>query len=329
MPGTGGPDLPEPAEASERAEVPDAVAPAHDEGTGAADDTTTGADGPADDGDEARTGAGTTAGGVRHARHATEADGPVPGRVRAPDAGVRESWGRLRRVLAPRATRAQALAALLCALLGFAVVVQLQQNREDGLSGLRQDELVRVLDEVTRRSEELEAEVARLRQTRAELVTGTDTQRAAHEAAVRRAEVQGILAGALPATGPGIELRIGQGDRRITALTLYNVLEELRNAGAEAVQVNGVRLTASSYFLDTTDGVEVDGQTLEAPYLWLAIGDPDTMTVALNIPGGALAGVRSEEGTTSVVSRDEVLVDAVRPLRRPVHATPVPPEDAG
>lgn len=234
------------------------------------------------------------------------------------------AWTRFRRVLAPRATRAQLMAALLCVLVGFALVVQVQQNRTDGLSGLRQDELVRILDEVTQRSDELESEVARLRQTRSELVTGSDTQRAAHEAALRRAEVQGILAGALPATGPGIELRIGQADQRISAGVLYNLLEELRNAGAEAIQVNDVRLTASSYFVDTADGVEVDGITLRAPYLWLAIGDPDTITVALSIPGGALATVRSEEGTTSVVSRDELVVDALRTLRLPRYATPVP-----
>lgn len=196
------------------------------------------------------------------------------------------SWRTIGRALAPRATRAQLLAGLLCGLVGFALVVQVQQNRSEGLAGLRQDELVRILDEVTQRSEDLQRQAATLRAQRAELVTGSDTQRAARDAAEERAEVQGILAGRLPAEGPGVELVIREPEDRIPARVLYNVLEELRNAGAEAIQLGDLRLTASTYFIDTPSGVEVDGTALTAPYRWLAIGDPETIAPALNMPGG-------------------------------------------
>ena len=59
------------------------------------------------------------------------------------------SWRTLARSFAPRATRGQIITGLLCALLGFALVVQLQSNHDEGLSSLRQDELVRILDDVT------------------------------------------------------------------------------------------------------------------------------------------------------------------------------------
>lgn len=238
-------------------------------------------------------------------------------------------WHTLGRALVPRATRGQVITGLLCALLGFALVVQVQANRTDGLSGLRQDELVRILDDVTRRTEELQEQVVTLRARRAELVTGSDTEKAAREAAAARAEVQGILAGRLPAEGPGVELVVRQPEQPIPAAVLYNVLEELRNAGAEAVQVNDQRLTASSYFLETTVGVEVDGVTLTPPYRWLAVGDPDTMTTALSIPGGALAQVRNAGGLTDVEGRELVQISAVRPIERPQFATPVPAVEAG
>ncbi|MGZ4604272.1 MAG: hypothetical protein ACXV0U_11835, partial [Kineosporiaceae bacterium] len=57
--------------------------------------------------------------------------------------------GRLRRAMRPRATRAQLLAGALCALLGFALVVQARQTQVQGLDSLRQADLVRVLDNVT------------------------------------------------------------------------------------------------------------------------------------------------------------------------------------
>ena len=254
-----------------------------------------------------------------------------PGAGPPDDASARPAPSRrtLARALAPRATRAQAMAGLLCALLGFALVVQVRQNQSEGLAGLRQDELVRILDEVTRRSEELQAEATALRAQRTELATGSDTQRAAREAATERAAVQGILAGRLPAEGPGIELVLREPEDRIPAPVLLNVLEELRNAGAEAVQLGELRLTASSYVVDTADGVEVDGVALQAPYRWLAIGDPDTLGPALEMPGGALATVRTATGTGDLQARELVEITAVREVEPPRFATPAPAPAGG
>lgn len=244
----------------------------------------------------------------------------------APEAAAPQAspWRTVSRALAPRLTRAQLMAGLLCALLGFALVVQVQNTRTDGLTNLRQDELVRILDEVTQRAEDLEDEAADLRAQRAELASGSDSRRAAREAAAERAAAQGILAGRLPAVGPGVSLVVRDQDRGVPALVLYNVLEELRNAGAEAVQINDVRLTASSYFVDTAQGVEVDGVDLDPPYRWLAIGDPEVITPALEMPGGALAAIRSTGGDGALEARDQVEVEAVKELEEPRWATPVP-----
>lgn len=235
-------------------------------------------------------------------------------------------WRTLASAALPRATRGQLLTGLLCALLGFALVVQVQANRSDGLASLRQDELVRILDDVTRSREELAAQVTALRAQRTELLNSSDSTRAAREAAVERATVQGILAGRLPAQGPGIELVIADAGGKVRAATLYNVLEELRNAGAEAIQLGELRLTASSYVVDTSAGVVVDGTLLSPPYRWLVIGDPDTITTALGIPGGALAVVRNAGGSASLTPQELIDVTAVRELGAPRYATPVPAE---
>ena len=58
--------------------------------------------------------------------------------------------------------RSTVLITLLCALLGFAIVLQVRQTTTDQLSTLRQDDLIRLLEDVTVRSEQLEAEVVRL-----------------------------------------------------------------------------------------------------------------------------------------------------------------------
>lgn len=261
-----------------------------------------------------------------HGVHEAPGDGLAtpPSAVQAPPS----PWQTLARAAVPRATRGQILTGLLCAVLGFALVVQVQANREDPLATLRQDELVRLLDDVTRSGEDLEAQVAQLRAQRNELVTATDGERAAREAARERAEVQGILAGRLPAEGPGIEIVMADPTGDVPATALYTVLEELRNAGAEAIQLGDKRLTASSYIIDTRDGVVVDGEVMGPPYRWLAIGDPDTMTTALGIPGGALAVVRNAGGVTTVTPSELVQVTAVKSVDPPRYATPVPADEA-
>lgn len=269
-------------------------------------------------------------GSAEPASEPAEADA-APGLEADPGAGPPARpgpWQTLAHAFVPRATKGQLLTGVLCAILGFAVVVQVQANRDDPLSSLRQDELVRLLDDVTRNGEDLADQIAELRAQRNDLVTASDGDRAAREAARERARVQGILAGRLPAEGPGIELLVADPTGEVSAATLYTVLEELRNAGAEAVQLGDLRITASSYIIDTPDGIEVDGTVVPSPYRWLVIGDPDTMTTALGIPGGALAVVRNAGGTTSVTPSDLVRIDAVRLGDPPRFATPVPAEEA-
>ena len=224
----------------------------------------------------------------------------------------------------PRANRAQIFVAILCALLGFALVVQVQQTNVEGLSALGQSDLVRILDETAQRASDLEREAAALERSRQELLSGSDQQQAALDAATKTATTLGILSGRLPAEGPGFELTINESGGTIPALTLFNVLEEMRNSGAEAIQVNDHRVAASSYFVDTDTGVEVDGTLLTPPYRWLAIGDPATMGPALEIPGGAMAAVRNAGGRGTPEARDRVEVTATRAVPEPEFATPAP-----
>ncbi|MBE7700993.1 DUF881 domain-containing protein [Oerskovia sp. Sa1BUA8] len=262
---------------------------------------------------------------------ATPSPAPAPAPAPAPKATAgtearTSGWSKLARAMRPTANRSQLLAGLLCALLGFALAVQVSQTQEEQLSSLRQTDLVRLLDDVTQRANELEARVSSLQETRDELSSGSGQQRAALELAQRQAESQGILSGRLPAEGPGIELTITEGDRSIPASKLFNILEELRNAGVEVVEVNGVRLVTSSYFEETSRGMVVDGQVISSPYRWKAIGDPSTLETALEIPGGAMASVRNEGADPVITQQDLVTITSTREPQAPQFATPVPAE---
>lgn len=306
-----------------------------DPATGASPGTDAGEDTGQDDGstpepvdvagsttvDESESGATPEA----EASDAPPADGADEREPEAP-APPATGWRALGRTMRPRPNRSQLLAALLCAALGFALVVQVQQSAQDPLTSARQDDLVRLLDEVTQRAEQLEDEVAELSRTRDELQSGSGQAQAAVDLAEERASAEGILSGRLPAVGPGLEITIRDPDGLLDAAKLFNVLEELRNAGAEVVELNGVRLVTSTWFLDSEQGVTVDGQVLDSPYRWTVIGDPDTLNPALEIPGGALATVRTAGAQATTTDHEQVEVTAVREPAEPQYATPQPPE---
>ena len=249
------------------------------------------------------------------------AAGPAP--VEAPAApltGRQRLWASL----APRGTRAQLLAGLLCLLLGLAVVVQVRSNDAEDLSSLRQSDLVGLLDDASDRSDRLEGEIADLERTREELLSSGDQRAAARDLAQERVDVLGVLAGTTAATGPGIRLVVsGPG---VDDLVLLSAVQELRDAGAEAIQVDDVRVVAETAFVDGPDDVvEVDGQPLEGPYTFLAIGDPQTLSSAMDFPGGVAPTVRLRGGEAVVEQLDEVQVTALRAPSEPQYARPVAP----
>jgi uncharacterized protein YlxW (UPF0749 family) len=203
--------------------------------------------------------------------------------------------------------------AVLCAVLGFAVAAQVRSNDKDTkFANARQDELVGILGDLSERSDRLRSDIRDLDDTKAGLERDTQGQAALQDAR-RRAQTYGILAGTLPATGPGIELTVEDPQSRVRAASLLDTLEELRDAGAEVVQVDGVRVGVSTYFTDTGGGgVVADGSTLTRPYRFLAIGDPHTLATALNIPGGVLRSLRNSGAEGMVTQRQKITIQAVR-----------------
>jgi uncharacterized protein YlxW (UPF0749 family) len=215
-------------------------------------------------------------------------------------------------LLRPRLNRGQLIVAVLCAVLGFAVAAQVRSNDKDTkFANARQDELVGILGDLSQRSDRLRSDIRDLDDTKAGLERDTQGQAALQDAR-RRAQTYGILAGTLPATGPGIELTVEDPQSRVRAASLLDTLEELRDAGAEVVQVDGVRVGVSTYFTDTGGGVVADGSTLTRPYRFLAIGDPHTLATALNIPGGVLRSLRNSGAEGMVTQRQKITIQAVR-----------------
>jgi uncharacterized protein YlxW (UPF0749 family) len=219
--------------------------------------------------------------------------------------------------------RAGALIGVLTALLGFAIAVQVRANSSsDSLAGLREDDLIGILDNQNARADRLRQQIAELQRSLRQLQDSGDRSAAAREQAQQEADALGVLLGTLPATGPGVLVRISDPDRKLRAEDLLDVVEELRGAGAEAISFGPVRVSTGTAFTDDAGSVAVDGTLLSAPYEVLAIGDAKTLDTALNIPGGAAATLRAAGGDLQVSERVRVDITATRALPTPKYAVP-------
>lgn len=218
---------------------------------------------------------------------------------------------------------AAALIGVLTLLLGFAFAVQVRTT-DDGsdLAGAREEDLVRILDDLTGREDRLRQQVAEQRGLLEQLGSSDSQQEAALAEARERSEALGILNGTLPAQGPGLEMTIRDPAGRVPAAVLLDAIQELRGAGAETMQVDGVRVGVSTAVTGSPGDLALDGEPVQAPYVFRVIGSPQDMATAMNIPNGVVDKVRLRDGTVDLVPTDVVVVDALRALDAPQYAEP-------
>ncbi|MEU9829578.1 DUF881 domain-containing protein [Micromonospora chersina] len=229
-----------------------------------------------------------------------------------------------------RLTSAGAMIAVLLALLGFTLVVQLKTTSTDPtLAATREEDLVRISSDLDARERRLRQDIEALEDSQRQLRSGEQGRQAALEEATRRADELGILAGTLPAVGPGLSVRFEGPDKAVEAERILDAVQELRGAGAEAMQIAGadgtaVRIIASTYFVDASGGgLVVDGRRLTGPYVISVIGDPATLRTALNIPGGVVASVEEAGGNVTPVDSEAVEVSQLHAPIKLEHARPV------
>lgn len=224
-----------------------------------------------------------------------------------------------------RPSRHQLIVGALMLVLGAGAVLQVRLvNSDDDYSGMRQPELIQVLNGLNAAARRNERALEELERTRDALRSRTERRRAALEQARDELTALGILAGTVPATGPGLRITVDMPEEEaLTTNQLLDGVQELRDAGAEAIEINdSVRVIAQTSLQDTVEGLEVDGALLRAPYVIDVIGDPDTLATALGVPGGFRDDI-GKSGEVEVDKLDDVEVTVLRTPAEPRFAQPL------
>lgn len=124
-----------------------------------------------------------------------------------------------------------------------------------------------------------------------------------------------VFAGMSAVSGPGITVRVeGAFDER----ALSDLVNELRNAGAEAIAVNTARVGPRSWFGAAPDhALTVDALAIRGPWQVRAVGSTEVMYVAMTRTGGIIGQFQLiYKGTRFDVSRESAL--DVPPLATPL-----------
>lgn len=196
---------------------------------------------------------------------------------------------------------------ILAFLLGFLMMAQSQAYRltsKARASGSTADQSI-ILSSLVEANAELRAEINTLE---AQL----DSYRSAGSSGLLEPLVEELnrikmVNGLVEVSGPGITVRISG---PLNALNLQDLVNELRNAGAEAIALNGERLVLrSAVTVDDQGWLTVDDARLASPYVFEAVGDSKTLETALLRSGGLIAVLEHSHTDLQVdISRTDKLV---------------------
>ncbi|MGC5346380.1 DUF881 domain-containing protein [Streptomyces sp. DT24] len=184
------------------------------------------------------------------------------------------------------------------------------------------EELIDRIDGETSGADDLQAEVDKLRAD----VSGRQ-RRALEKHGGDQGELVALLSGATPVQGPGVKLVVddakdtdqgGGGPRESTGFAdtgrvrdrdMQRVVNGLWESGAEAIAINGQRLTALSAIRAAGDAILVDNKPLVPPYTVLAVGDAKKLSTAFrdSADGRYLDALKESFGVRAGMSRQETV----------------------
>jgi uncharacterized protein YlxW (UPF0749 family) len=207
-------------------------------------------------------------------------------------------------------------------LIGILLVGQLRsQARPLELSSLTAQELSTLIETLSARNVELGEALTdlgdQIREYERAEVEGQSDLVTTEEFLLRISGFGGLLA----VEGQGIEI---EAEGSFDPIAVNDLVHELRNAGAEAIAIDDIRITARSVAVLGTSAIEIDGVPIGPSFTIRAIGSPDGLQAAIERPGGILRLFeQSIDARFTLTQVDRIVLPATRRDMVPSAAVPV------
>jgi uncharacterized protein YlxW (UPF0749 family) len=207
-------------------------------------------------------------------------------------------------------------------VLGLLVVVQVRaQAGNAGFAQLSSQDLTVLVANLNARNDQLRREVSTLEDELAAL--NQNRSRGEESLDELRADLRRVraYAGLDPVGGPGVTISISG---PIDGSGVEELINELRNAGAEAIGVGDVRIVNGVVVTGAQGAASIGGAGLGPVFELSAIGAPDKLTGSLTRSGGVIAQLAATEPGVSVTVTpvDRIELPATTRSLAPAHGRP-------
>jgi uncharacterized protein YlxW (UPF0749 family) len=217
---------------------------------------------------------------------------------------------------------AQIALAVVALVLGFLVVLQIRATGSGNeLASRSAQELTLLVANLNERNDQLRTEVASLDGELRDLESAKARGESSLGELGRDLRRLRIWAGLDAVGGTGVRLTI---DGPIGGEGVMDLINELRNAGAEAIAIDEIRLTPGTVVAGPEGGISVEGDVLGDPFTIDAIGSPETLTGSLTRAGGIVAqlGATYPDVVVTVTPVEKLVLPATARSLAPAHGTP-------
>lgn len=178
-------------------------------------------------------------------------------------------------------------------ILGLLLTTQfrIQKQVTPDPSRLRNDELIAVLHD---KEEELQAANQEREKLREQVQQLQSSLSAITPVPKEDTSELQMLAGLLEVQGPGVIVTLVETPEataakdRVADEDIWRVVNELLTAGAEAISVNGVRVTSVTGIRNVGNRILVNQTMVASPIEIRAIGDPTVLEASLRLRGGVI-----------------------------------------
>lgn len=202
--------------------------------------------------------------------------------------------------------------AMICLLLTFCIVLQVRtiEDASSPIAKLTQDDELR--DEVLKWKEKYDICAAQLKRSDKKLYKlRKKAAQSDSEAQSMQEEIKNNndFLGKTDVTGPGIVITIKASsiDNQLKE-DLDSIINELKNAGAESFEINEQRIIFNSVITCKENTIEVNGTSIQSPFIIQAIGDSKMIYNALMRPGGYIELLNKRVDKVQVTKANRITI---------------------
>ena len=187
---------------------------------------------------------------------------------------------------------------IMCVILTMAICVQIKTVKSNGATIGRSEAETELKDQVLKMIEKYDNAYENLSRVEEELEKVRESVASKNEELEKLEEEirkTNVLLGFTDAIGTGVTITLEDGvstpntlnpsNLLVHDLDILNIVNELKNAGAEAIEVNGKRIVSTTAIMCDGNVITINGEKVSSPFVINAIGLPEQMAT-LNRPGG-------------------------------------------